>query len=252
MGTTQAKNIMHELRLVGMLEQYDNLIHSATASGLGCGEFLDLILQSEYDWRKKKRVESRIKSSKLPRKKTFEDFDYTAERTVTKAQIKELMSLRWLEQGRPVLLVGQTGVGKSFIAEACAMQACRTGKVSLWIDISALLEELALSKTTGSYVKLREKLSRPDVLVIDDFGMRKLNSTEAQDLCEILETRSYGKSTIITTQLPLSHWVEVIGDPVIADAIIDRLKHSAVELKIKGKTYREHMAQKLDAGGVKN
>ena len=252
MGTTQAKNIMHELKLGGMLEQYDTLIHSATTSGLGCGEFLDLILQSEYDFRKKRKIESRIKSSKLPRKKTFEDFDYSAERTITKAQIKELVSLRWLEQGRPVLLIGQTGVGKSFIAESCAMQACRAGKISLWTDISALLEELALSKTSGTYVKLRDKLSRPDVLVIDDFGMRKLNSTEAQDLCEILETRSYGKSTIITTQLPLTHWVEVIGDPVIADAIIDRLKHSAVELKIKGPTYREYIARKLDSGGIKN
>jgi DNA replication protein DnaC len=252
MGTTQAKNIMQELRLLGMLDQYENLIHSANISGLGCGEFLDLILQSEYDWRKKKKIENRIKSSKLPRKKTFEDFDYTADRSVTKVQIKDLMSLRWLEQGRPVLLIGQTGVGKSFLAEACAMQVCRTGKASLWTDISALLEELALSKTSGTYVKLREKLSRPDALIIDDFGMRKLNSTEAQDLCEILEARSYGKSTIITTQLPLTHWTEVIGDPVIADAILDRLKHSAVELKIKGPTYREHLARKLDGGGTKN
>jgi len=243
---------MQELKLIGMLESYENTLASATAGGISHTDFLDLLLQSEYDFRKKRSIENRIKGSKLPHKWVFEDFDHTANRSITKSQIKDLMTLKWLEQGRPILLIGQTGVGKSFIAEAIAMQACRNGKTSLWMDISALLETLSLSRTSGTYIKLREKLSRPDVIVIDDFGMRKLTSTEAQDLCEILEARSVGKSTIITTQLPLNHWMEVIEDPVIADAVIDRLKHAAIELKIKGETYRSVKAKKLDEGGVGN
>lgn len=246
MGTVQSKNLMQELKLTGMLEQYENTLASATAGGLGHAEFLDLLLQSESDARGKRKIESRIKGSKLPHKWVFEDFDYTANRSITKAQIKDLMTLKWLDQARPILLIGQTGVGKSFIAEAISMQACRNGKTSLWMDISAFLEALALSRTSGSYIKLREKLSRPDVLVIDDFGMRKLTSTEAQDLCEILEARSHAKSTVITTQLPLDHWEEVIEDPVIADAVKDRLKHAAITLKITGPTYREVKAKKLD------
>jgi len=126
------------------------------------------------------------------------------------------------------------------------MQACRNGKTSLWMDISAFLEALSLSRTSGTYIKLRDKLSRPDVLVIDDFGMRKLTSTEAQDLCEVLEARSGAKSTIITTQLPIDHWEEVIEDAVIADAVKDRVRHSAINLTIKGPTYREVKAKKLD------
>jgi len=246
MGTVQSKNLMQELKLNGMLEQFETTLAEATSGGLGHAEFLDLLLQSECDYQKKRKTENRIKSSKLPHKWVFEDFDYTANRSVTKAQIKDLMTLKWLDQGRPILIVGQTGVGKSFIAEAAAMQACRHGKTCLWMDISGLLEMLSLSKTAGTYIRLREKLSKPDVLVIDDFGMRKLTSTEAQDLCEILEARSHGRSTIITTQLPLDHWIEVIADPVIADAIIDRLKHAAIQFNLKGETYRKIKAKKLD------
>jgi DNA replication protein DnaC len=246
MGTVQSKNLMQELKLTGMLEQFESALSSATAQGFGHAEFLDILLQSEYDFRKKRKIESRISLSKLPHKWVFEDFDYSANRSITKTQIKDLITLKWLEQGRPILLIGQTGVGKSFIAEAVAMQACRNGKVSLWMDISAFLEALLLSRTSGTYIKLREKLTRPDILVIDDFGMRKLNSTEAQDLSEILEARSVGRSTIITTQLPLDHWIEVIEDPVIADAVTDRLKYSAIQINLVGESYRKVKAKKLD------
>lgn len=194
-------------------------------------------------------MENRIKGSKLPHKWVFEDFDYTAHRNITKTQIKDLMTLKWLEQGRPILLIGQTGVGKSFIAEACSMHACRSGKTSLWMDISILLETLSLSRTSGTYIKLRDRLSKPDVMVIDDFGMRKMTSTEAQDLCEILEARSVNKSTIITTQLPLDHWEEVIEDPVIADAVKDRVRHAAITFNLTGETYRAVKAKKLDQPG---
>ncbi len=246
MGTAQAKNMMIELKLSGMLESYENTLASATSGGLGHSDFLDLLLQSEHDWRQKRKVQNRITGSKLPHKWVFEDFDYSANRSITKSQIKDLMTLKWLDQGRPILLIGQTGVGKSFIAEALSMHACRHGKTSLWMDISAFLETLSLSRTSGTYIKLRDKLSKPDVLCIDDFGMRKMTSTEAQDMCEILEARSHMKSTIITTQLPLDHWEEVIEDQVIADAVKDRVRHAALTFHLTGETYRVVKAKKLD------
>ena len=251
MGTAQSKNLMQELKLTGMLESYENSLSSAMAGGVSHSDFLDLLLQSEYDWRKRRSVENKIKTSKIPHRRVFEDFDYTANRSITKAQIKDLMTLKWLDQGRPILLIGQTGVGKSFIAEAIAMQACRNGKTSLWLDISAFLEALSLSRTSGTYIKLREKLSRPDILCLDDFGMRKLTSTEAQDLCELLEMRQDRKSTIITTQLPIDHWEEVIEDPVIADAVKDRLRHAALVFNLTGETYRAVKAKKLDGGDLR-
>ena len=108
------------------------------------------------------------------------------------------------------------------------------------------MENLQLARTTGSYLKYRDKIAKPDLLIIDDFGMRKLSSIEAQDLCEILEERSMGKSTIITTQLPLENWQEVIPDPVIFDAVKDRLKHAAMTFTITGESYRAVKAKKLE------
>jgi len=246
MGVAQSKNLMHELKLGGMLESYDSLLSTATKDGVGHGEFFDQLLQHEYDYREKRKVENRIRFSQLPRKACFEDFDSTANRSITKLQVKDLQSLKWLDQGRPIILIGQTGVGKTFIAEAIGMQACRHRKYVLFMDMSTLLETLALSRSQNTYLKTRSKIAKPDVLIIDDLGMRKLSATEAQDLCEILEARAYGKSTVITTQLPIDHWIEVIGDPVITDAIRDRLEHAAISITITGESYRKIKAKKLD------
>ena len=115
------------------------------------------------------------------------------------------------------------------------------------MNLTTWLENLALARSSGTYLRYREKLAKPDVLILDDVGMRKLTATEAQDLCEILEERSFGKSTVFTTQLPLEHWAEVIADPVIADAIRDRLQHTALILTITGESYRGVKARKLAA-----
>jgi len=114
------------------------------------------------------------------------------------------------------------------------------------MSISTWLESVSQARATGNYIRFRDKVSKPDVLILDDFGMRKFSDIEAQDLCEILEERSTGKSTIVTTQLPLDHWQEVLPDPVITDAILDRLKHVALQFKITGESYRGMKAKKLD------
>ena len=113
------------------------------------------------------------------------------------------------------------------------------------MTVTTWLENVALARSSGTYLRYRDKISKPDLLILDDMGMRKLSSTEAQDLCEILEERSHGKSTVFTTQLPLEHWSEVIPDPVIADAIRDRLQHAALKIEITGESYRGVKARKL-------
>lgn len=123
-------------------------------------------------------------------------------------------------------------MGKTYIAQAAGLQACSAGKNVLFMSVSTLLENQVLARSNNAYLKFREKLIKPDLLILDDFGMRKFNSMEAEDLRELLEERSYGKSTVITTQLPLDHWPEVLPDPVIADAIIDRLDGLSLQVKI--------------------
>jgi len=245
MSNAIAKNLMAEMKLLGMLGTFDQAVTDATRDQISYTEFLDALLQAEADYRQERKTGYRIKAAKFTLRAAFEDIDFTASRSISKAQIKELYSLQWLSEGRPLLLVGQTGVGKTFIAQATGLHACACGKSVLYMTVTTWLENLALARSSGAYLRYRDKLARPDVLILDDMGMRKLSSVEAQDLCEILEERSLGKSTVFTTQLPLDHWSEVIADPVIADAIRDRLQHAALTIHITGESYRGVKARKL-------
>jgi DNA replication protein DnaC len=247
MSTAVARNLMAEMKLLGMFEAFDRLLTEATADQWSCTAFFDAMLQAEVDYRSERKTKRRIKAAKFAIRPSFEDFDFTANRSITKAQIKELYSLHWLAEGRPVLLVGQTGVGKTFIAQAVGLHACASGKSVLYMTFTTWLENLALARSAGTCLKFRDKLAKPDLVVLDDIGMRKMTATEAQDLCELLEERSIDRSTLFTTQLPLSHWAEVIGDPVIADAVRDRLEHAALTLNITGESYRGVKARKLAA-----
>lgn len=247
MSTAVARNLMAEMKLLGMFDAFDRIVNEATADQWSCTAFLDAMLQAEIDFRSERKTKRRIKAAKFAIRPSFEDFDFTANRSITKAQIKELYSLHWLTEGRPVLLVGQTGVGKTFIAQAVGLHACASGKSVLYMTFTTWLENLALARSAGTYLKFRDKLARPDLVILDDIGMRKMTATEAQDLCELLEERSINRSTLFTTQLPLSHWAEVIGDPVIADAVRDRLEHAALTLNITGESYRGVKARKLAA-----
>jgi DNA replication protein DnaC len=245
MSTAVARNLMAEMKLLGMLGTFDKAIADATRDQTSYTELIDVLLQAEADHRQERKTGYRIKAAKFTLRPAFEEIDFTASRSISKVQIKELYSLHWLHDARPVLLIGPTGVGKTFIAQAAGLHACACGKSVLYMTLTTWLENLALARSSGTYLRYRDKLAKPDLVILDDFGMRKLSSTEAQDLCELLEERSINKSTLFTTQLPLDHWSEVIADPVIADAIRDRLEHSALTLHITGESYRGVKARKL-------
>ena len=246
MGYAQVTNLMAEMKLEGMLSSLKETMNMAVQNQWSHTELIDTLIQAEYDFREKKRTTRLLKNSKLKTRPALEDIDLTAKRNITKTQIRELYTLSWLNQGRPLLIIGPTGVGKTFLAQALGHHACRRKFASLFMTFANLLEHQALARTAGTYIKFRDKLIRPQLLILDDFGLRKLNSIQAHDLCEILEERSENKSTIVTTQLTLDHWTEVIEDPVIADAIIDRLIHSSIKIIMKGESYRKIKAKKLD------
>jgi len=245
MGTTQVRSLMHEMKLFGMADIVDKTAEEATSEGWSFFEFIDTLLQAENESRNHRRTESRIKAAKIRRSATFEDYDFTAKRSFTKAQLKEIQSLKWLQDGRPLVLIGQTGVGKTYLAHATGLHACENGKNVLCLSTTTFLEQLMLARTTNSYLKLKERLTKPDLLILDDFGMRKFTAVEAEDLREILEERSYGKATLVTTQLPLDHWGEVLPDPVLAEAIVDRIDGMALKIKITGESYRPIKGKKL-------
>lgn len=235
---------MAELRLTGMACHCDRLVHDAAKQDYTLEETLDALLQAEADHRRQRRTQNRIKASRLKLTASFEDFDHTAKRSITKSEVKEIMGLGWLNEGRPLVIIGQTGVGKTYLAQATGLAVCRQGKAVLFLSVTHWLEQQANARDSGGYLKFRDRMIKPDLLILDDFGMRKLTAVEAEDLREILEERSYGKSTLITTQLPLDHWTEVIPDPVLAEAITDRLEGPAMLYKITGESYRKVKAKK--------
>ena len=209
MSIAIAKNHMAEMNMLGMLAVLDKTLTEATRDKISYSEFADILLQAEADYRQERKTVNRIKAAKFTVRPAFEDFDFTAKRSITKAEIKEIYTLGWLNDARPLLLIGETGVGKTFIAQAVGLHACANG------------------------------------IIFDEMGMRKFTATEAQDLCEIIEERSIDKSIAFTSQLPVDHWNEVIPDAVIFDAIRDRLEHSALTVNITGDTYRGVKARKL-------
>ena len=171
--------------------------------------------------------------------------DNPARRELDKAVIRQLATCRWIDEHHNVILVGATGVGKSFVACALAHQACRKGYRALYRRASRLFHELILARADGTYVRVLTKLARVDVLVIDDWGLAPVQEQERRDLLEILEDRYGTRSTIVTSQLPPAQWHEHIGDPTLADAICDRLLHNAHRLVLKGPSRRKEA--KLDS-----
>ncbi|MDC0980426.1 ATP-binding protein [Bdellovibrionales bacterium] len=168
-------------------------------------------------------------------------------RDTGKSIVRDLYKLKWLEQGRAVIIVGPTGVGKTFLAQALSHHACHHKHSTVFMSISTFLENLMLARSSNTYLKFRAKMTRPSLLVLDDFGLKKFSDIEAHDLNDIIKERLGAKSIIITTQLPMDHWSEVIEDPVIADTIIDQLSHSALKIILNGESYRKVKAGKLDS-----
>jgi DNA replication protein DnaC len=247
MSHPQVKMLMNEMKLIGMAQSVEKTAATATHDGWTYFEFIDVLLQAERESRDLKRKQNRIKASRIRRTASFEDFDLTAKRSLTKTQLKEIETLKWLDDGRPLLFIGPTGVGKTYLAEATGLHVCGRGKLVLFMPVTSFLEQLLLARSTNTHLKCKERIIKPDLLILDDFGLRKFTVVEAEDLRQVLEERSYGKSTLITTQLPLSHWSEVLPDPVLTEAIVDRLQGLAVEIKITGESYRRVKARKLDS-----
>lgn len=227
-----------------MATSLDKTLEDAKKDDWTLTEALDALVQAETDFRERRRTLNRLKAAKIRNAgASFEDYDFTAKRSLTKSQLKEIYSLKWLTECRPLILVGQTGVGKSFLAQATGLHACHSKKSTLFLSVTQWMEEQAYARNTGAYLKFKEKMIKPDLLILDDFGMRKFTAMEAEDLRDICEERSYGKSTMVTTQLPPSHWAEVIPDPVLFEAIKDRFEGPGLLITITGESYRPRKAK---------
>ena len=230
---------LHQLRLSGMAKALTAQAQQAEIHQLLFEDRLSLLIDSELAERESRQNAARLKRAKLKQAATPEDVDFRHPRSLDRTLFARLMTGRWVSDHQNVLICGPTGVGKTFLACALANQACRQGRSAFYARLPRLLPALTIGRGDGSYAKTLAQLAKTDVLIIDDWALAPLTDESRRDLLEIFDDRHGTRSTIITSQLPVQHWHEAIGDPTLADAILDRLVHQAHTLNLTGESLRK-------------
>ncbi|MCI4679670.1 IS21-like element helper ATPase IstB [Rhodoblastus acidophilus] len=234
---------LHTLGLHGMAKAFVEVAASDEAGGLSHPEWLGLLLDREASLRQDKRLAARLRVAKLRQQACVEDIDYRSPRGLDRAMMQKLINGGWIDAHDNLALIGPTGVGKSWLASALGHKACRDNKSVIYQRVPRLFEELALARGDGRHARLLRSLGRADLLVLDDWGLEPLDAAARHDLLEILEERYGRKSTLVTSQLPVDRWHEIIGDPTYADAILDRLVHNAHRIELTGESMRRARAK---------
>ena len=234
---------LEQLRFYGMLKALEEQMQMPDIDKLGFEERLGLLLDREMTFREDRRLKTRLRKAKLKQNACVEDVDFRHPRKLDKTLFMGLADCRWLKEHNNVLLIGPTGVGKTYLACALAQKACRQGYSALYFRLPRLLHELSIAKADGRYDKLLAGIGRTDLLVLDDWGLDKFVKEQRHDLLEILEDRHELRSTLITSQLPVKHWHDIIADPTLADAILDRLVHNAYKLVLDGDSMRKKQSK---------
>ena len=228
------------MRLHGMVEAMKAQEQDRAVNELSFLERLALLVDQQWTWRENQALLRRLKATKLKGLACVEDIDYRAPRGLDKTAVRALAKdSAWVRNHENIFVIGPCGVGKSFLASALAQKACRDGYSALYLRAAALSRELALVRADGSLRHFLARLARIDVLVIDDWAMAPLQESERREVWEIFDDRYQARSTILTSQLPVARWHEQIGDPTLADGILDRLVHNAHRIEMRGESMRK-------------
>lgn len=230
---------LNQLRLFGMARALAEQQALPDIANLPFEERLGLLVEREVSERESRLTSSRLRRAKLKQAAVAEDVDYRAARSLDRALFNRLLTGDWVTAHQNVLITGPTGVGKTWLACALANQACRQGRTVQYLRVPRLFEDIAIAHGDGRYSKLLTQLAKTDVLVLDDWGLALLTDAARRDLLEILDDRHGHRSTLVTSQLPVTNWHESIGDPTLADAILDRLVHNAHQLILTGESMRK-------------
>ena len=231
------------MRLQGMADALKTQEQDPSTRELSFLERLALLVDHQWNWRQNQALTRRLRVAKLRGNACVEEIDYRAARGLDKSVIRALtQESAWVRNHEHIFVLGPTGVGKSFVASALAQKACRDGYSALYTRAAALFRDLTIARADGSLRLLLAKLSRIDLLVIDDWAMAPLSEPERRDFWEICEDRYQTRSLILTSQLPVARWHEQIGDPTVADGILDRLVHNAHRIEMRGDSMRKKRA----------
>ena len=239
MLTHPTLDTLRDLGLNGCAKGFKDLEADPASAALSHAEWLALILDHEVTLRRQKRFEARSSRAKLRHEACVEDVDYRAARGLDRALFLKLAGCQWIRDHRHLIITGATGLVKSWLACALGQKACREDLSVFYQRVPRLFSALDLARGDGRYAKLLAKIARIDLLILDDWGLQAMTAHHRRDLMEIVEDR-YGRgSLLITSQVPVNRWHEVIGDPTIADAILDRIVHAAYRIELDGESMRK-------------
>ena len=230
---------MQEMKLLGMAQFFKEMAGKPEHSDLTHDEFVGLLIDAEATSRENRKMQRLLRDARLKQQACLEDIDYRHSRGLHKQTLLELSTGQWLVNHQNVLISGPTGVGKTYLACAIGNSVCRQGHSVFYTRAPRLFNTLFQTRADGSYLKYLAKLARFNLLIIDDLGLSPMSENERKDFLEIVEDRSLTTSLIISSQVPVKDWYQIIGDPTIADAVCDRLLHNAYKIELKGESLRK-------------
>jgi len=224
-----------------MADAFKEQLQQPSRNSLSFEECFGLLVDRQWTWKEEGRIQRLLQGAKLKINACVEDIDYKSPRGIDRSVITSLSSCEWIKKHHNAIITGPTGAGKTFLACALANKACREGYRTFYLRAPKFYYQVALAKADGSYTTLMKKLLKTNLLLIDDFGLAPMADSERRDLLEVIEDRHGHASTLMTSQLPVEHWHESIGDPTLADAILDRLIHNAHRINLKGGSMRKKL-----------
>ncbi len=232
------------MKFFGMVRAFRTSIENGSMIQMTGDEMVSMLIDAEWDDRNNRRIERQMRNAKFRYKANIEQLHFDIDRNLDKNQFMRMAECTFIGRKENLLITGSTGIGKSFIASAIGNQACTLGFKVLYANTTKLFTRLKMAKADGSYIREVAKIERQDLLILDDFGLQPLDASNRSVLMEIVEDRHGNRSTIITSQLPVAQWYEVIGEQTIADAILDRIVHDAHRMELVGESIRRRQRNK--------
>jgi len=237
--TQETLEKIKRLKLSGMARAYQTSLENDVLSKLSADELITMLVEAEWDDRLNRNIERRLRNARFRYQSSIESIDYQADRNLDRNQMMRFAECTYIRKQENILITGSTGIGKSHVATALGHQACILGYKVYYANMAKLFSRLKMGKADGSYMREMARIERQDLLILDDFGLLPIDNQNRSVLMEIIEDRHKKASMIITSQLPVNCWHEVIGEKTIADAILDRIVHDAHRIELKGESLRK-------------